>query len=98
MAGELSLAELCISSYKSIEFIASQQSQSQATQRIHSYGPMHLAGEEQESEHHLLGRPRLNVDLDDVEFLCSLKLNLTCFCYYGCEQMHIISAYDFLSS
>ena len=24
-----------------------------------------------------LGRPRVDVDLDDVEFLCSLKLNLT---------------------
>ena len=25
----------------------------------------------------VLGRPRVDVDLDDVEFLCSLKLNLT---------------------
>ena len=39
--------------------------------------PMSLACEEEESDHSPAGRPRLDVDLDDVEFLCSLRLSLT---------------------
>ena len=38
---------------------------------------MSLACEEEESDHSPAGRPRLDVDLDDVEFLCSLRLSLT---------------------
>ena len=84
MAGELSprqLAELssAVASAvtRALSSSQSQQSQSQAAQRSSSYGPTHEAVEEQESEHQPLGRPRLDIDLDDVEFLCSLKLSLT---------------------
>ena len=45
---------------------------------------MSLACEEEESDHSPAGRPRLDVDLDDVEFLCSLrlyKLDKSC-CYH----------------